>query len=311
MTELTANLALPARWLLVAGIAYTLATTALYFLSPPMAATPSAAQTPAARPGGRAATDVTAILNRQLFGAADATAMGQAQNTPTVTTQLPLELLGVFVADDADASAAIVSQRGRQGLLYAVGESVPGNATLVEVHNDHVVLRRGGTREALYFPAPGSSLAARTPSAGLGLEPVIPLDQQPLQTFDEPFQESPEPLLDEEPDQASANAADAGDTLAEYRDRLEQDPAQTLQELGVAPVADGASEGYRVGDLAQSPYLSQTGLQPGDVILSVNGRPVGDLNQDRLELDNVLAEGSARLEVQRGTRRFFVTATLP
>jgi general secretion pathway protein C len=81
--------------------------------------------------------------------------------------------------------------------------------------------------------------------------------------------------------------------------------------LGVAPVADGASEGYRVGNLAQSPYLSQTGLQPGDVILSVNGRPVGDLNQDRLELDNVLAEGSARLEVQRGTRRFFVTATLP
>ena len=52
-------------------------------------------------------------------------------------------------------------------------------------------------------------------------------------------------------------------------------------------------------------------MQPGDVILSVNGRPVGDLNQDRLELENVLAQGSARIEVQRGTRRFFVTASLP
>jgi len=52
-------------------------------------------------------------------------------------------------------------------------------------------------------------------------------------------------------------------------------------------------------------------LQPGDVILSVNGRPVGDLSQDRLEVDNVLAQGSARIEVQRGTRRFFVTASLP
>ncbi|MDZ7669180.1 MAG: PDZ domain-containing protein [Gammaproteobacteria bacterium] len=83
-----------------------------------------------------------------------------------------------------------------------------------------------------------------------------------------------------------------------------------MEELGVSAVSEGAAEGYRIGDLAQSPYLSQTGLQPGDVILSVNGRPVGDLDQDRLELANVLAEGSARLEVQRGTRRFFVTASL-
>ena len=63
--------------------------------------------------------------------------------------------------------------------------------------------------------------------------------------------------------------------------------------------------------MTDSPFLSQTGLQPGDVILSVNGRPVGDINRDQKELDNVLAQGSARLEVQRGTRRFFVTASLP
>jgi hypothetical protein len=29
-----------------------------------------------------------------------------------------------------------------------------------------------------------------------------------------------------------------------------------------------------------------------------------------MEIDNVLAQGSARLEVQRGARRFFVTASL-
>ncbi len=95
-----------------------------------------------------------------------------------------------------------------------------------------------------------------------------------------------------------------------YRERLQQDPVGTLNSLGVAPVASGGAQGYRVDSLASSPYLAQTGLQPGDVVLSVNGRPVGDVQQDQAQIDNIVAQGSARLEVQRGTRRFFVTASL-
>jgi general secretion pathway protein C len=51
-------------------------------------------------------------------------------------------------------------------------------------------------------------------------------------------------------------------------------------------------------------------LQPGDIILSVNGQAVGDIRQDQKQIDNLLAQGSARLEVQRGNRRFFITASL-
>ena len=68
--------------------------------------------------------------------------------------------------------------------------------------------------------------------------------------------------------------------------------------------------GYRVGDLASLPHLSQTGLLAGDLILSVNGRPVGDVQSDRSTFNNLLASGSVRIEVQRGERRFFVTTTL-
>jgi general secretion pathway protein C len=101
-----------------------------------------------------------------------------------------------------------------------------------------------------------------------------------------------------------------GDVISAIRDQVDADPAAALDALGISPVEEGGASGYRLCNLAQSPYLSQTGLQPGDVIVSVNGRPVGDLNQDRMEIDNVLAQGSARLEVQRGNRRFFVTAAL-
>ena len=95
--------------------------------------------------------------------------------------------------------------------------------------------------------------------------------------------------------------------VEEYTQRLADDAEGTLDELGLA-AADGG--GYVLGSNAQSPYLKRTGLQPGDRIMSVNGRPVGDIQSDRLELQNVLAQGSARIEVVRGSRRFFVTVAI-
>ncbi len=302
VSEVAAKLAVPARWLVVAGIAYTLATSVLYFLSPPVTA-PSGV-TPVQRSAPeRPAPDINAVAARDLFGSAESSPQEVPADTPTVQTRLPLELLAVFVADQADQSAAIISQRGRPGLLYGVGDDVPGSATLVEVHDDHVVLRRAGVRESLRFPELSEILAARARSP-------MP-DDFDAQMNDQMVEEFASGDVGQEEFADGGEGPESAEEFVEaYRDQLEEDPAGALEELGVEPVSEGAAEGYRVGDLAQSPYLSQTGLQPGDVILSVNGRPVGDLDQDRLELDNVLAQGSARLEVQRGTRRFFVTATL-
>lgn len=305
MKDIAAKLAASARWLLVAGIAYTLATSVLYFLSPPATAPTAAPTAETAVP--RPAPDLNAILTANLFGTAEESAV--AAEEPEVVTRLPLELLGVFVAEGGGESVAIISQRGRQGMTYRVGDEVPGNATLAEVHPTHVVLRRAGVRETLHFPSPGESLAARArvgPSDS-GIDSTFPdvLDEgEPPPEFE--HGDMP-PEFDAEMDMEEASVRQLVD---EYREELEGNPSEALDELGVSPVSEGAAEGYRIGDLAHSPYLSQTGLQPGDVILSVNGRPVGDLQQDRLELDNVLAQGTARLEVQRGSRRFFVTASL-
>jgi general secretion pathway protein C len=52
------------------------------------------------------------------------------------------------------------------------------------------------------------------------------------------------------------------------------------------------------------------GLRPGYVVLSVNGQAVGDIQQDRSQLNVVMDAGSARLEIQRGERRFFVTTRI-
>ncbi len=285
----------PARWLIVAGIAYTLATTIWTFFETPV--TSPVQQTAAVsedseRPPG----NINWILAKHLFGEAGAAPVVVETQQEAVQTRLPLELQGVFVADIPEESSAIVAQRGKSGLRYTVGDNLPGNAELVEVHTDRIILRRAGAREALSFPKAKVQIAQQAQAA-------IPDDDILLDEGDYEDAIDAEDMRDE-----PLNAADMEDVVSDYTERLAEDAAGTLEELGVETVEGG---GYRIGDVAQSPYLQQTGLQPGDIILSVNGQPLGDIERDQLEIENIMAQGSARIEVRRGERRFFITASVP
>ena len=293
MAALSAPLATVAKWLIIAGIAYTLATTGLFFLAgteEPQAASATANQTEARV---RPAANVQAVVNRHLFGIADAPEE-VATEAPAVETRLPLELQAVFVAtpDDEredDASTAIIAQRGKGGLLYRVGDSVPGNAKLAEVRSDHVILSRAGVRERLNFPRLRSQFTQDEQDAAT----IAPSQADPVANVS---------YAESEPDQE-----DLSRYLEQRSAEIRDNPEAVLNDLGVESAEGG---GYRIGSAASSPYLSQTGLQPGDVILSVNGRPVGDAEADRNQLASLLEQGTARIEVQRGSRRFFVTTSL-
>ena len=303
LNTISTRLMEPARWLVVALIAYTLANGVLYFVSPPQSEL-TGQNPPTAAERRRASPDINDILSRNLFGVADAANKPMRSAAAARETPLPLELQGVFVAEISADSAAIVAQKGKPGTLYVIGQTLPGNAELVEVHTDHVVLRRAGVRETLTFPEVGAQMTADNyPHDTVAVRATLLQQRGPGRNVGR----------DSRPPGATAGSSQravAGDFVSTYRKLIDEDPEAALSGLGIAPVSQGASSGYRLGNLADSPYLSQTGLQPGDVILSVNGRPVGDISRDKMEIDNVLAQGSARLEIQRGTRRFFVTASL-
>ena len=57
--------------------------------------------------------------------------------------------------------------------------------------------------------------------------------------------------------------------------------------------------------------MLQAGLQEGDLILSVNGLPVGDIRNDAALLDETLAQSQVRVEIQRNDRRFFLSVPVP
>lgn len=303
MHSLANRLVEPAKILIIIGIAYSLATAGWYLVSGPTPAALTDAK-PGVKAGSKAAFSVADITSHNLFGHAKDAAAPAAYDAPE--TRLKLTLEGVFEAETPEESAAIVSEQGKPGELFLVGGKMPGNAVLAEVHADRIVLRRNGVSETLRFSDQPTMLTANNHD-----EAPMPMVEGSEAMPEEPVPDSsnPEPA-EAPPETAAGDSAAIGNVVQSYRDRLQQDPVGTLNSLGVAPVASGGAQGYRVDSLASSPYLAQTGLQPGDVVLSVNGRPVGDIQQDQAQIDNIVAQGSARLEVQRGSRRFFVTASL-
>jgi len=320
MNGLAARLPDIVKILLIIGIAYTIATTIWHFVSGPEQPSIVTSDAPVSRSANAGSVvDVQSIIGANIFGDVSAAPVEAAEpeedDTPARETRLPLTLLGVFQAEHAEDSAAIVAQKGKAGLRYAVGQTMPGNAKLVEVLADHIILRRAGLRETLRFPKSDSLISNSEDSATTNSSSNTGRIAGSRSRSSQPRAQGGAKITPPTRNTATGNRSNslptsAKEVVAQYRDKLSADPAGTLNSMGVKPVSDGDAQGYQLGGLANSPYLAKAGLQSGDVLLSVNGRAVGDVGLDQMRIDSVLAEGSARLEIMRGERRFFVTAAL-
>ena len=273
-----------AQWLCGAGIAYSVATTALALIGDPAATTldnpnPGRQTTQASVPP---APTMEAFAQQAMFGRPQAsTGQNRSTSAPAAPTRLPLTLEAVFVSSAPAESSAIISQRGRPGKLYSPGDTVPGNARLDAVEAERVILRRAGAREALAFKV-GYQVKAT------------------------PAQISEQARVATRPSETARNS-EQKTALENLSADLAQRPEETLNRLGIAPSASG---GYRIGN-ESNPYLSQSGLQPGDIVLSINGRPLGDLSVDRLAITNLAKSDSVRVEIMRDGQTLTITSRIP
>mgnify|MGYP003298177316 FL=1 len=214
-------------------------------------------------------------------------------------TRLPLELKAVFAASENASSAAIIGQRGQRAKLYAVGESVPGNAVLAEVYSQQVLLRRAGKLESLAFPESTYKASSSSP------DPV--LSQSDSRLVRNSPQTEQRPLTRTTREDVTAQNEFAQE-VEKVTQQLMADPGKGANELGLTAHSSG---GYKVGAVANSPYLQTAGLKAGDIIFSINGTPMGNVKNNKAMLAELMAGGRARLEVMRNNQRFVITASLP
>lgn len=230
-------------------------------------------------PNSAAKTDQSNALSAiGLFGELSSSA-GNAEKAAVAIdapeTRLQLELKGVVTARQSEGSGAIVAEKGREGLYYRVGDTLPGNAELVEVNDDRVLLRRAGKMETLRFP-----------ETSVGSENSVASVRQ----------------------QSGGRIQTAEAFIGEAEKRLTQDPMGTLGTVGLSPVSSGESNGYVYN--GQNPMLRQMNLQKGDVIRSINGFPIGDVQKDRQLLKQFYDEGSVLVEIERDGTFFSINYPL-
>ncbi len=227
----------------------------------------------------------SSIADFHVFGNPAVAVIDVPKEVDAPTTRLRLELLGVMAASTAENSSAIIAPKNGKGKNYRIGDVVQGRTKLAAVQQDQVILDSNGKLETLKFElAPKQGIAR-----------------------------SSQPTAAQRRAQSGGSLKDrfrkirtASDAVALLRDEVSNSPTGTLRQLGLEASSNGA--GYKVS--SSGSMLTQLGLQPGDVILSVNGQMLGNLNDDQMLIEQVANSGQARLEIQRGNRRFVVNHTL-
>ena len=229
--------------------------------------------------------DIDRIRSWEVFGTpGESSSVVAVESAPD--TRLRLELLGLFQHPDSVQAGAIIAEQGKEGELFRVGSRLPGNATLEEILADRVILLRAGQREALRLKEPELGGVEQAPQASA----ARPQRLDRRQNF------AGRSTVETLPAQQQMNGSGSSDELSAQRTMI-------IQQMGLVP-ADG--EGYLIGAGAPAEVLQQVGLRPGDVIVSVNGQPLGDENSDIAALQEFRNSGAASIVVQRGAQRFTV-----
>lgn len=88
-----------------------------------------------------------------------------------------------------------------------------------------------------------------------------------------------------------------------------QQRSMVISQLALQPVTVGAAQGYKVTPKIRKDVQAAVGLRPGDVIMAVNGLPVGTPQADQAAMQSFYDSGKAKVRIKRGNSQ--VTLTYP
>ncbi|HEY5809545.1 MAG TPA: type II secretion system protein GspC [Povalibacter sp.] len=164
-------------------------------------------------------------------------------------TTVPLVLSAVFATNDPQKGFAIIGDSAAASNVYATGQAVRPGMTLHSVYHDRVIFDRGGRMESLMLPV--QSLGG------------VQISSAPARPQQSQFQDN-------------------------LRRIAETNPSAFTEIIRPQPVfANGVQRGYRVYPGRNRQQFAKLGLQPGDLVVSINGTPLDD-PQRGMEIFNTL-----------------------
>ena len=277
------HLIIPIRILILGGLAYAIVLAVqFFFFGAGAEETDLESLTDYSTPSK---VSVGSIIRANLFGE-----LPEEEVTQVIEeTTLNLKLIGISYNSEnpAMSRAYIVGRTKAKAIRCGVGERVDG-VEITDIFEDHVLLQRSGRKESLYVEQREQliDVAEQTTFA-----PEIPDLAEDLTTQAE--------LASTEHTEDTTATSPMGWVRQYYdthRERIEKEPEEVLTELGISPVAEESAAGYRLHEA----MAERLGLRTDDILLSVNGHRVGNVQDDLAQFANHLDVESLKLEIQRG-----------
>ncbi len=222
-------------------------------------------------------------------------------------SRLGYTLVGTMVAEEPQWSVAQLRATGSSEVVVREGESLAGGLTLLQIARTYVVLREAdGGLSVLALGSSERHDFARDEEA----RNVVAYDEG-SEEVESSVGSLPESALGmmRHPDSSLVrfepewSRASAGGFVLHQGAVLEQERslAGAAIELGMAPVLMGGQvKGFRFTEVPDATLFSAVGLQPGDAILTINGR-TPDSEQISLAFVGILGRrGEVTLSVERG-----------
>ena len=272
------RLALGATLVLLGGLAWQLSQLTWLLVPEPATEIGSPLPRSSALPATQApARDYSRIAQWHLMGKADAAPETRPEPSVPVDapeTRLNLVLRGVLASGSKALARAIIAEDRGEEKMYKVGDRLPGNAELVEILSDRVILRRGGRHETLRLPK--ESLEDAAPAGRPGYRRRA----------------------------ASAGGnADAGAILSRYRQQIQSNPRSLIELVRPIPeTRNNRFNGFRLFPGSKPELFRKLGLRPGDLVTEVNGIPLDSPSRGVQVLQDLKDADEIRMHIRRGRR---------
>lgn len=262
----------PERWLTALNVVLTacagllLAQFVWLFIplpdQPPLP--PPAASAGPEGPGGT--VNIADVVSLPLFGVRSVKS-ADAVPLEAPDTHLNLTLTGILAASNPMLARALIKDATGKQRSYGVDDDVPGGARISAIHTDRVIMLRNGRYETLRLEsnktpgAPSASAQRIAPPSGL--------------------------------------SADAVAKLKQARQDIVANPAKASDYVRIQPVYNnGKLKGYRIYPGRQRELFTQAGLQPGELVTSVNGVTLDDPARGLQMLGDLAQAGSFNLTLE-------------
>ncbi len=222
--------------------------------------------------------NIDTILSAHLFGVRERTA--GTVPVDVVETRLDLTLTGIFAATVPDESRALIKDSSGKQRSYAIDDDLPGGAKISAIQTDRVILLRNGRYESLR------------------LEP----------------NKSPSPVAAATLPQVAPPGGLAPGTVTELKSVREQilaNPSKAGEYIRIQPVYnEGKLQGYRLYPGKNRELFGNLGLQPGELVTSVNGVTLDDPAKSLQMLSNLAQASSITLTLERAGQSRTVNVNL-